>query len=149
MVEHRDDVAVTTAGGVLRMAYMLDRENEVREMEALRCAALVKEDFATLASIIADDVVHIHSTGVVDDKNSYLEGVSGRLKFLKVHRSNMAVKIFGDIAVATGTLDQTIQMRDIGKIIESSAVTTQVWARTSDGEWRQTNFHSTRSAPLG
>lgn len=119
--------------------------DEIARLESERCRALVERDFACLQTLVADDLVHVHANGQVDDRRSYLEGVEKRFRFLRVVRRGLAVRCYGDVAVATGPLDQTIEIQATQQKLEVKFMTTQVWAR-SDGDWRQVSFQATAIA---
>jgi hypothetical protein len=118
-------------------------EPEIRKLEDLRSRFLINEDFAALEALIADDLVHVHTTGVIDNKSSYLHAVKTRLRFLTIERQSLVVKSFKNFAIMTGPLHQAIQMRNTGQIIETEAIATQVWIK-QNRTWVQSNFQSTR-----
>ena len=64
-----------------------------------------KGEFAALAALLADDFVYSHSTGLVQDKAEWIEG----LKPLVGKRDRVAnvvgVEFHGDIAVVRGEVD--------------------------------------------
>jgi hypothetical protein len=64
-----------------------------------------KGEFAALSSLLADDFVYSHSTGAVQDKGEWIEG----LKPLVGKRDRVAnvvgVEFHGDIAVVKGEVD--------------------------------------------
>jgi len=113
----------------------------IKALEAARCRALVANDIAALAALLADDLVHIHTTGVVETKAEYLAGVEKRLQFLSAERRDLAVRVYDSLAVATGRLDQTVRVRATGQERRLEAVTTQVW-RNAGGRWLICSFHA-------
>jgi hypothetical protein len=115
---------------------------EIRRLEDARCRALNEHNHAALDDLIGDDLVHIHTTGMVEDKTAYLAGVRDRLEFRDVERKDLTVRAYGDVAVATGQLHQTVRVRATQRELNMKIVTTQVWVRR-DGAWRQTSFHAT------
>lgn len=115
----------------------------IEQREAARCAALVKGDWEGLGGLIADDVVHIHGNGSMEDKATYIAHISEKLKFLRVERHSLKVRVYDDTAVATGILDQTVRVKGPGTEITQSAATTQVWVRR-DGTWLQASFQATK-----
>ncbi|HEY5211102.1 MAG TPA: nuclear transport factor 2 family protein [Stellaceae bacterium] len=117
----------------------------IARLEEERCRALVTHDYAALAELVADDVVHIHTTGMIDTKASYLAGVEHRLEFLTVKRLDLPVRRYGDVAIATGRLDQTIRVRATMQEVEMKIVTTQAWM-LQNGKWRQNSFHASNLA---
>lgn len=116
--------------------------NAVRIAEAARCKALVDGDLERLATLVSDELVHIHATGTVDDKAGYLNLVENVLIFLHVKRQDYQVQVLGDVAVASGRLLQSIEFRASGERREMDVVTTQVWVRRTNG-WSQISFQAT------
>ena len=118
-------------------------EAAVREAELQRCRALVEGDFDTIAALIRDDVVHVHATGMIDDKAAYLDGLKNRIRFEQADRRELKIRVFGDTAVANGLLDQGIVNRQTGKRTDATFTTTQVWVK-GDSAWLQVSFHASR-----
>jgi hypothetical protein len=48
----------------------------VRELDRARVSAMLKGDVEAIASHLDYDLIYIHSTGVVDTRESYLESLS-------------------------------------------------------------------------
>jgi ketosteroid isomerase-like protein len=114
----------------------------IREHEQKRCSALVANDRATLRDLIAEDLVHIHATGQIDDFESYVNGFLDRAEFLCVEREQLDVRAYGEVAVATGSLHQVVKVKRTGKIHDLNVITTQVWRKLAE-RWQQTSFHAT------
>lgn len=114
---------------------------EIEQLERARGAALIAQDWDALAALIADDIVHVHGNGTVESKQGYLANVR-KLRFLRVERSSLSVRMVGDMAIATGVLDQSVRPNAEDAAIEVRSFTTQCWARRGDG-WVQETFHST------
>ena len=56
-------------------------EQDILALEDRRCAAMTGADADALAAMLHDDLVYTHSSGVVDDKASYLGAIrSGRTR---------------------------------------------------------------------
>jgi ketosteroid isomerase-like protein len=108
------------------------REQAVLDAEARRCAAIVSGDFDALAAMLSDDYLHTHGDGRIGDKSDYIEGVrkSPRVPL----RDNLVVRLFGDMAVLTGDLLNTIHMpgREAPLVIEASATFV---LREHEGQW--------------
>lgn len=118
-------------------------EQAIRQAEERRCRYLMDDDLEGLETVVAPDLVHVHATGVVDDKANYLRGVRERFRFLSVARPEMNVRVLGATAIVTGRLEQRIQMRDTSQLVDLVTFTTQVWTLTN-GTWRQCSFQATR-----
>lgn len=119
-----------------------DIVSTIIELESARCRALVDNNIDALSELIDEQLVHIHATGQVDDKQKYLTLVETAIKFLSAERKDLNVQVQGDVAVATGRLMQSIEFRSTGERREMDVTTTQVWFRRS-GAWRQVTFQAT------
>lgn len=119
------------------------RIDEIAEAETVRRRSLVNRDWATLAALLSDDLVHIHATGLIDDKTAYLEGVKTKLDFLNVERISFDVRVHDGWAIATGVLKQSVRIKGPETVVEFEAATTQVWIR-SNGHWLLSSFQATR-----
>lgn len=113
----------------------------LKALEARRCAAIGAGDVETLKAMLADDYVHVHMTGRVDDRAGHLNAVSVRPR--RTERGALLVRVYGDLAVITGEL--TNHMTDAGgETGAAHAYCHQVAARHG-GDWR---FVSIQLTPL-
>jgi len=117
--------------------------NEIKRLETERGRALVQADWTALASLLADDLVHVHTSGVTDDKTNYLAAVSTKLEFLKVERVSLKVRCYSEIAIATGVVTQSVRVKGPGTVVDIRMATTQVWV-LREGRWLQNTFQATR-----
>lgn len=117
-------------------------KQEIIRLEQARCRALVEADIDLLEKLVSDDVVHVHANGKADDKAAYLRMVDKQIRFLDASRERLDVRVYGDLAVATGNLAQTIEMKESSHRIAMHIMTTQVWAKR-DGAWQQVSFQAT------
>ena len=125
---------------------MLRAEAEVRDLETRRQAALVALDMDALADMFADDIVHVHTNGMVHDKAAILGHIRGRAQFAAVDRRNLSVRVYGDTAVLTGNLINTLRIPGEEQPRIMNAFATQV-ARRIDGAWRFVSFHACLGQP--
>jgi ketosteroid isomerase-like protein len=107
------------------------REQAVIDAEVSRCRAIAEGDMAKLAALLSDDYLHVHGDGRVGDKADYIEGVE-RAPRVPV-RSNLVVRLFGDIAVLTGDLLNTIEFPDREKLVIDTFATFVL--REQQGKW--------------
>jgi hypothetical protein len=71
--------AAATAGAQpVKSAAAADPEQEVREVNDRRFAAMVKADMAELGRLLADDLTDTHSTGAVETKEQFLAAISSQ-----------------------------------------------------------------------
>ncbi|HZZ11498.1 MAG TPA: nuclear transport factor 2 family protein [Paraburkholderia sp.] len=117
-------------------------QQEIIRLEQARCRALVDADIDSLQKLVSDDVVHVHANGKTDDKQAYLAMVGKQIRFLEAGRESLEVRVYGDIAIATGRLDQLIEMTQTAQRIDMHVITTQVWVRLG-ANWQQASFQAT------
>jgi Domain of unknown function (DUF4440) len=120
-------------------------EAELTQLEARRGAALVNRDAAQLDALFSDELVHIHSTGNQMNKAELMHYVMQTLQFLSVQRSDLKVRVYGNCAVMTGRMFNTMRRFDKTETVSADAWVTQVWVSTSKG-WQQVSFQATRAA---
>ncbi|WP_373886260.1 nuclear transport factor 2 family protein [Sphingobium sp. CFD-2] len=83
-------------------------EDVIRELENRRIAALVSTDLAALNNLLADDLVHVHGNGKIDDKEEYLQGVASKYRYHSIQRGDLNIRVFGNVAIVVGRLSQTV-----------------------------------------
>ncbi|KXU30246.1 hypothetical protein A0J57_21130 [Sphingobium sp. 22B] len=116
-------------------------EDIIRELENRRIAALVSTDLAALNNLLADDLVHVHGNGKIDDKEEYLQGVASKYRYHSIQRGDLNIRVFGNVAIVVGRLSQTVSFQGDDKRIDMNAVVTQTWTRDADN-WRQNSCHT-------
>lgn len=62
-------------------------------------------DFESLAALLADDFCYVHSTGLVQTKAEWIEGLRGLVGRRRRLVSNPVAREHGDVAVVSGDLD--------------------------------------------
>jgi hypothetical protein len=119
-----------------------DERGAVLEAERRRQAALVVVDLAELDTLFADDLTHIHSTGLVHDKAQLLRHIDRKRAFISVTRGPLNVRLYGDIAVMTGPMTNRMRSKDENGEIVLEGFVTQVLRRSEEG-WKFINFQLT------
>lgn len=80
-------------------------------LDQKRMEATVKQDFATLESIIADDLIYTHSTARIDTKESLIGNIkSGRTVYTGLEAPDVVAQDLGNALVRyipDGSLDAT------------------------------------------
>lgn len=110
---------------------------EILSHEESRYQAMIDRDFDTLDRLLSDDIVYTHNNAIVDDKAALFKRLRDRVAvYLKILRSDVKVRVYGDTAVVTGHADITTE--------KSNPVVrfVNVWVRT-DGRWRNTTWQAT------
>jgi Domain of unknown function (DUF4440) len=118
---------------------------EVERMERTRFTAQVARDTATLRAILSDDLVYIHSNGLVEDKNHFIESVgTGRIVYDSLVPSDLKHRVYGSTAVGTGKVRVQVQMN--GQTVRVDLLFTTVHLKRG-GWWQLVNWQSTRAQP--
>ena len=95
----------------------------------------------------SSDLIHTHTRGNVDTRESYLAFVSGVIESLELRREALQVIPIGSTAaVMHGKQINRARRRGHTDEVLVEAMITQVWALEGDGQWRLVAFHAT---PLG
>jgi ketosteroid isomerase-like protein len=125
---------------------MIDnRVDEVLVAETERCAAIRAQDFDKLRMLLHPSLVHVHTRGNQDTRESYLKYLAQVVEILDVRRGDLSVSVYGDCAVMTGRRYNTARARGAEPVLSVEAQTMQVWLREEE-TWRQVAFQAT---PIG
>ena len=106
--------------------------DEALASEDARYAAQTGDDFGALQKLLAEDLVYIHSSAVVDNKASYIESMkSGTVKYRVMRRSDVTVRTFGCVAILSGlgNFDVTVKGQDMAVEIRFHSI----WAKRDRG----------------
>ncbi len=118
-------------------------EAVVRALEAQRVEAVLKADTAALERILGPELTYMHSSGVLDTKESFLASLSsGRMKYEGFDESDLRVRVHGDAAVLTGRVTARVQRGGDHLVLDLAL--TAVYARAEDAGWRLVAWQTTR-----
>jgi ketosteroid isomerase-like protein len=118
------------------------RAAAVKAAEIARFAAIEKSDAAATSNLLADDLEYCHSSGMCETKAAYLEMMtSGKRKYVGFAPTIGSVRLFGDVAVVSGTAK--VNVVTDGKPQEFSIGYTDVYV-WRDKHWQMTSWRSTR-----
>jgi hypothetical protein len=113
--------------------------------EDARYAAQVGEDFIAMEQLLADDLIYIHSSTVIDSKRSYIDSLQSRaVTYLSMKRSDVSVRILGCVAVITGLGNFDVRLN--GKELSVEVRFHSLWARR-DGRLQFASWQATRTPP--
>lgn len=116
--------------------------DEALNAEQMRQVAQTTNDFDTLEKIFSPDLIYVHSSSVVDSKQSYIESMrSGAVVYKVMRHSDVVVRTFGCIAILTGNgnYDVRVNGKDVNVVLRFHSV----WKKT-DGELKYVSWQSTR-----
>jgi ketosteroid isomerase-like protein len=121
----------------------MSSEKEILALEDQRLAAMIARDFAKLESMVHDQLLYTHSSGVVDGKASWLESMkSGKVRYKKASCTERKVRAFGDVALVTGRADIEADIGGQAKTLKLLFL--NAWTKTPQG-WK---FVAWQSTPL-
>lgn len=114
----------------------------VKELDAKRFAAQVKNDVDTLATLLADDLVYTHSSSVVDGKTTYIDSLrTGKTKYESIEPSDVKVRVYGNTVIVNGMAKLAVTSG--GATNRFSLRYTDVWVMR-DNKWQMVAWQATR-----
>jgi ketosteroid isomerase-like protein len=117
---------------------------QVLQAEALRRTALINDDATQIERLFSDDLVYVHTSGLVHDKPQYLKYAADVVRYLDVARDQLQVRVYGeDMAVMTGLQVNTLRKRTDETVVQGEGFVTQVWLKKAQG-WQISSFHGSR-----
>jgi hypothetical protein len=138
-------VLLVTGGPTMQAAPQAGTaEDSVRIAEATRREALLRADTVALSQMMASEFSEISRLGQVRTRaQNLLEIATGDLRLTAVHYDSLTVRIYGAVAVLTGTADNAGIYR--GVPFGGRVRYTRVFVRR-EGRWQAVLMHQT-SAP--
>ena len=120
----------------------MSSEKEILGLEDQRFAAMLARDFAALEKMVHGELLYTHSSGVTDNKASWLESMkSGKVKYKSASCSERQVRFFGDVALVRGKA--AIEAEIGGQPRSLRLLFLNAWVRTPQG-WK---FAAWQSCP--
>ncbi|MCI0916265.1 nuclear transport factor 2 family protein [Pseudomonas stutzeri] len=123
----------------------MNEVQQVVQLEQQRQQALMNEDYVSIERLFADDLVYVHTTGMVQNKAQYLEYARNAVRYLEVQRGELQVQMLSEgVLLMTGPQCNVLQKRAGGEPVRAEGFASQVWAKRAQG-WQIVLFHGTRS----
>jgi len=118
-------------------------EDEIKDADMQWAAAAKAGDAAKLDRLLSNDLVYTHSTGIIDDKASYIAKLkSKRQKYDGITHSNVRVKVFGgDAAVLTARMH--MYGTNQSGAFDDQLLLIHVWVKTN-GVWQLAAHQTTK-----
>ena len=116
------------------------------EAESRREQAMLSGDVETLATVLADNAVYIHSSAVVDDERTYLIPLrSGDVRYEAIDITVAKVRRLapGVVLMSGRAVMRTLQY---GEPHPLNNLFTMTWVKKYPGGWRMTSWQSTPAA---
>jgi ketosteroid isomerase-like protein len=109
-------------------------EQDILGLEDRRIGAMTAQDFGALDPLVHGELLYAHSTGVTDNKASWMQSMSsGRVKYKSAACSERKVRVFGEVALITGKA--TFEVEVAGQPRTLKLIFLNVWTRTPQG-WK-------------
>ena len=121
-----------------------DTESLLLDLEAQRCDAMKRADYARLREILHPGLTHVHAKGQTDDYESYFRSGGTHVDYHQIDRSDLKVQVLGHSAVMTGRQLLVAVRKDGSGTVRIDSRVLQVWTQdTGQGPWRQIAFQTT------
>ena len=115
---------------------------ELLAVQLERFDAAISKDISRLERMVAEEVRYCHTTGAVDTKASYLETVrTGGIGWLEVSPIGMEARIYGDVGIIAGEVQQRITVAGRAEPIDMHIRTIDVYIKRG-GRWQLTEFQA-------
>lgn len=122
---------------------MAGNADAIIALDQKRMEATVKQDFATLESIIADDLIYTHSTARIDTKESLIGNIkSGRAVYTGLEATDVVAQDLGSAVVLTGVARVSVLAN--GNPVSFGIRFVNVYANRG-GEWKMVTWQSTKT----
>ncbi len=115
-------------------------KEQILALESRRFKAMCAGDADALDELFHDDLTYTHTSGRVDSKASYTQGIREKhWIYQSIDSSDETVSVYGGTALIHCRLRINLKLDGVPKTIESVATT--VWV--DDGGWKCIAVHST------
>ncbi len=105
---------------------------EALQAEDARFKAQMSGDGAAMKKLFGDDLVYIHSSTVVDTKQSFIESItSGNVKYRSMSRGDSKVRTYGGVAIVTGSAKFEVAVKGENRTLD--LLYHAVWAKRAGG----------------
>ena len=103
------------------------------EAEEARRLAMLESNTQKLDTLMADSMVYVHSSGIIDNKPAYLHLLSsGTVRYETVAFDQLNIQLIGRVGLINGTMKASLTRAGTRKQIATSYMA--VWEHTG-GDW--------------
>jgi Domain of unknown function (DUF4440) len=107
-------------------------ERSLLAAEEARRQTMLTSDVATLGTLLSETLVYTHSTGLTDDKESYLELLTrGVLRYASLEFAAPQTRLIGTVGLVKAVMYATVIKGDVRRDVASSFLA--VWEHTATG----------------
>ncbi len=121
-------------------------EESLKEAELNRFKVMVAKDIPGLQAVLHNDLVYFHSSGVQDNKESYIASIaSGKSSYLSIIPEELQHRVYGKTGINTGILAIQQKAADgTPTILRLRFTDVFVYA---DKRWQMVSWQSTKLVP--
>ena len=121
-------------------------EESLKEAELNRFKVMVAKDIPGLQAVLHKDLVYFHSSGVQDNKESYIASIaSGKSSYVTITPEELQHRVYGKTGVNTGIVSILQQAAD-GAQTTIRLRFTDVFVY-ADKRWQMVSWQSTKLIP--
>jgi catechol 2,3-dioxygenase-like lactoylglutathione lyase family enzyme len=134
-------IAVVAAGLTHAQTALDDTADRVRGVDQARFRAMVENNLEQLDTLLANDLVYVHTTGDVESKTDFLQRLrSGSLRYRAIQPKDVRVRTYGNTGVVTGRSHMAVTIG--GTERELDILYTAVYVANA-GRWQLVSWQST------
>jgi ketosteroid isomerase-like protein len=117
----------------------------LKKAELSRFNVMVAKDRAGLEAVMHRDLVYFHSSGVADNKDSYIASIfSGKSNYQSIDPVELVTRVYGKTGINTGIVN-IVNLSADGKETPLKLRFTDVFV-FEDGRWQMVSWQSTKLA---
>jgi hypothetical protein len=121
---------------------MPDKVDQVIALDRKRMEAMESKDYAFLESVLAVDLVYIHSSASIQTKESLLNNMkSGRTVYAALEPLHVSAQDLGEVVVLTGTAKAEGKINEAPVSFRVRFIDTYAWR---EDHWQMVAWQSTR-----
>jgi ketosteroid isomerase-like protein len=118
-------------------------EQAVITAEKTRFEIQVAKNYDALEKLLSDDLVYVHSNGVVDSKESFLKSLrDGKSTYTFVEVIEQKVRVYGKTAIINGVANVKVANQE-GKVNDMKLRYTDAYAKRGK-QWQLVTWQSLR-----
>lgn len=116
---------------------------KLRAFNEVRINALVQQNWEILRDLLSPQLIFVHSSGRLEDKENYLQSLGdGKLKYISIEMPEPEISVLDDtVAVVRGPMSTEIVSKGQARVMRSYANMT--WVRDSRNSWLLLSYSST------
>jgi hypothetical protein len=97
----------------------MDERQKLTALEKRRMEAMVHRDTTTLSGLLSDSLTYIHSSGVIDNKKSFIKDIgSGRITYIFIYPEKISVVVDGNIGWIYGRANLRFKLASMTHTID-------------------------------